>query len=477
MKQLTATVLSVVMVGQLAGAGTLMQYRQTVLKDPGVSYAQVRTEAADRVKSLRSLLGTSNDEISELADLKPATSSVSRRFFSSLILKDMMDISTIALIHSEKYGSTPFFDPSWTPDEHKMVLKRHQNRLCIQAVESSRSATATLNPMDQILNDITGQLIFPENRRAALGQNEDQIISQNRESDQKLISMIEGYLSGGKNQVLGKLVAVEYANGVPNRLQFQNGDKVIYASLPMLLTYRLGEDDALLEIQNCLVDYLKEQKEVYSKRVTEISQGAVSQKWTALREYLKSSMQQLLGSQQQMMKGAANPTAVQEEIKEIQEQILDRDDLRRYQANLKAFYEGRVFKSTDEELKVIQHRIELINIVVPFLQRKNQGAMVVNSTLKKLSTAQVNRMINMFLLLQGDDILTRGETAKIGSSFQNLPQNSSSDVAQQESLRADFIYYRIVGRQLTDLENLVREETINAQSRKADLERIRSAAR
>ena len=477
MKHLTTTVLSVLLVGQMAGADTLTQYRQTVLKDPSVSYPRVRTEAADRVKNIRSLLGTSNDEISGLSELKPTTSTVSRRFFSSLILKDMMDTSTIALIHSEKYGTTPFLDPSWTPDEHKMVLKRHRNRLCIQAIESSRPRTPTLNPMDQILNEITTQLIFPEIRRAALGQSEGQIASQNRDSDQKLNSMIESYLSGGESQILGKLVAVEYANGVPNRLQFQNGDKVVYASLPMLLTYRLGEDDALLEIQNCLVEYLNGQKDVYSKRVLEISQGSVSQKWTALREYLKGSMQKLLGSEQQMIKGAANPTAVQEEIKEIQEQILDRDDLRRYQANLKFFQEGRTFSGADEELKSIQHRIELINIVVPFLQRKNQDAMVVNSTLKNLSTVQVNRMINMFLLLQGGDILTRGETAKIGSAFQSLQQNASSDLAQQESLRADFIYYRIVGRQLTDLENLVREETINTQSRKADLERIRSSSR
>jgi hypothetical protein len=391
------------------------------------------------------------------------------RYYSSTIFKEILTSGATAIQKDDKYGAPIEFNPSWSEADQISALRRHRVEICINGINGSIDKSKTQESGVGLLIDrIYDQLIVPARREkvSAVPTIDSQTASPNMK---KIIEQIQAHLAAGPvNEkrktildILGSVEKVEVVDGLVHRLFFkgmttasdQNLKEAdqIAASLSMLLTFRTGQDDAFVSVQDCLVDYLDEQRPLLEQRSAELQRGVIARAFHKVRDHIVSYWQSHSG---------------------------ENDPRTQFLGALKFFEDGKTFGSgTNQELAFIKKRLKMISAVEPFLKAKADGARNANLLMKKLSLLRVNYLLDMFLQLRQGDMPVQKEMQALSSIFFDRSQTlaNSGDKSKYDQVNADFSFYHSMGEQLTTLEMTIDEQACHNRAAAHDETQIRQS--
>ena len=139
---------------------------------------------------------------------------------------------------------------------------------------------------------------------------------------------------------------------------------------------------------------------------------------------------------------------------------------------LRRFLENPKIKfGSPEEKAFIVTRLKKLAVVRSFMQKQFLTSLETNKKLKLLSLDQVNYLLDMFLQLRGNDILTQKESAGLNLSRYFGPE-ASQCVKGKGNTAVDYVYYRVNEKLVSHLETVLAEEVLLEKGKKKDLETL-----
>ncbi len=479
-------ILAAAMSGQDAPAANLNEYRAGLLKSAGTG----ETESLARLAELRRSLVTEELRIEGLEAVSIPDES-HHRFYSSITLKDIMQNGVTEVMRSQAMDAPMAFDPSWTPDEQRAVKALSERKRCVRSLMNSRKLNGKADGLNLLVNEIYSKLAIPE-ATVRKAQASRVVSPATREAVSKMRQTLMAHLAdapeNSKDQLLGEILGpigeIDFTDGMVHRVFFGQGAASIPASLSMLLTYRLGEDGIFVQTQDCLLQYLKDQQEVLTERQSQMNSWVSFELIKRGFEVMKNWLNEVERVRPSILQAADDKARAQQEIDEMYEMIQTEDGTAQYLAKLKFFSEGRDFaKDAALEKAFIDERLQQSKFVIPYLEEKARIARVTNTTFRQLSRAQANFLLDMFLQLRGRDLPTVQDMIVMGESFAREAmrvRDGKEDKAltpeqnsRLQQMGADFMYYRVIGNQLTELQSQLASAGDIRAAREHELELLR----
>jgi hypothetical protein len=254
--------------------------------------------------------------------------------------------------------------------------------------------------------------------------------------------------SDGKSieELIGTISEVNITEGVLHKVEFKDGMTKVPGQLSLMLTLRSDEDEQYLKIQELFIQYLEEQKRVFSDRLSFMNEinffGFVM------------NFDKMTGEDSQ-----ANRDKFQKNIHFVERGI-----------NAKKahyFMEGVEVKGHKAQNQYLSGRIVLINRVLPLLKKILIESKEISKQLKKLSQKQVDFLLNLFLSSRRMDVMTQREMVEIDPVALDSINLSQLLEAQKEEVNSlegkieisnDFYYYQLMGKQFVRLQEALESE-------------------
>ncbi len=461
-------------------AANMWSYRNGALKQAQTSPEKAQNDAFARTNAIRQKLGTNQFTINGLNGIAfGQEQGKDRRFYSSIVFKDTLGGVVRKMVENEQFGTPIVFDPSWSPDHIRIIKAYLKERNCLKSINQALPAKGSSSSMDLLLEQIMYRLVSP--RKEALEDSDTLAKGRVTKTGSALVPLLQSHLDSGPvnaqgksiTQTLGSVSNVEIVEGYVHRVDFKKADSRIRASLHQMLTARSGEDDGFVELQQCLVNYLTSQKDVFTARKAELDQNIFSRSWQAAQDIAQDWLSKLKTYRGQIISRSEDAQKVTSELDEVEAMVNALNPRSLYKARLKYYMEGKRL-STSEQRAYIEKRLELTNAIVPYLQARLSTAETTNQSMKALSKAQVNYLTDMFLQLRSGDLPTADEVASMGQRFSTSAIQASNKSGSNLSFEADYRFYSVLGKQLTDLENLLTQEAEMNQAKQQDLNQIRN---
>jgi hypothetical protein len=505
MKRILSLTIVQAFVAQSVFAANLGEYRGTLLKGA----FSTESMSLDRAAQLRQMLGTDGVVVHGLAEFQ-AQQTRHQRFYSSITFKDILQTGLTESIRSIKYDGQIPFDPAWSPQEHKQILELAEKRRFVKAMMKAKKSRHGDDGINIIVGELYSKLAVQEYKvtkegvknadpacvakdaaakKAAAVENVDAMNA----SIQKMTNIVATHLQNGpRNElglgitdILGKVTKVELIDGMVHRVFFGEGERTLPVGLSFILTVRTGEDDVFVRSQELLLDYLKSQKAVFKKRQDNYNQFLYWDLIDSPYYFMNGEWNKIKAVEARIVGSATDKERAQAEVDDMYDMVKMTDDNEKFFAEMRFFSEGRDFsKNFQVEKEFIDTRLKKDELLIPYLETKVATAKIGNVAMKALTRAQQNYLLDMYLQLRGRDLPTSRDLIAMERQF---PLESDrirsgrmdakicdSEKAQLDLLAADFMYYRVIANQLTDLQSALLEEGSLAAARKKEIDLIRS---
>lgn len=393
--------------------------------------------SAQEIANLRAGLNATSEVvgISEILStrIRQPVTSVSSSFFFKQLLSEKSQI----ILERRKYGPLVPLDPSLSIEQYQRKINTEKAGQCFRILNPTEGA------MEELLNTIVFEFVGKAQEEdaavpAVLRSNLDPIIK--RISDH--LDRAPTNRAGASLQtLLGGLRDVGFRNNRVRVLRFSRPG--ISLSLSSLISLRSGEDAAFVELQDCLVTYLRDQRELFSARMIQIDQG---------RDFVVSA--RLFGQF-----GLGNRVRLPLDWSELS------DPRHREAARLQFFLEGNQFSDRTNEKSFLVKRLSRIQDSLVFLEGRLKNAKLIHDLTAELSLEQLDFLIDLMIQLNRDVLPTANAVALTGDLAKQALRGSAME---------DFFFQRQTHRDLVTLSASLQEERKKREARRADLEAIRN---
>ncbi len=334
-------------------------------------------------------------------------------------------------IRSEDVLAPPMaINPAWSAAQAKELLKSQELKKCTQTILGPQRSISESEMTDYVDKG-------PGNQRA-----------------------------GSITDILGSVRGIESFDGIVREIQFSKEESnftdlnTTSMTLEMLLGFRLKKDESFVAAQKCLLDFMKEQQDVLNLRWHEIQK-------TKLGLQLQTSLNTRAQFIEEISDKVRAVPAASFDFSKKMEKLASSNRVEFYARNLRTYQEYRQFSSLASETRFIEQRTRQIKMVRDFLNLKYQGALRASEMLSKLSTEQIDFMIDVFLQLGGFDFPSEEEFAKAQIDFiKALEKRSDIEIL------ADYEFYRNINSLMIELRFHLKAQKMSEEARKQDLRNI-----
>jgi hypothetical protein len=395
-------------------------------------------EVGSLILNLRKKLGTENNVLpaSIKALIKnPANNNTENRLSFSASIKRFINKSAERLSIAEKYQAPVKIDSAVSISKFRQQKKEY---------ESSISLIDIAKDADELT---TGLVTLAERDRAETKPEKAAEVSK-LEVGKEILAYIEKapqYFGKQITRLIGELTSVEIVDGNVREIHFSRAGVTIEFSLSMLATLRSGEDLNYIKALEHTIDYFNEQNFIFQKRLEVLDSplaAAIEQKVNHLIETLKTYEV----SDWEIKKAIAtseNPDVI-------------------YSRKLSKFLEGKTFANAASEKEFLQKRINRIRSFMPYLHKQYDNSIRVHNRLVKLTVEQQNYLIDLFLQLQGKNILVSTDSVTIEKQLKANKALFDNDAF------VSIEYGRLIADQINNLSIYLDYEKVQKQSRIAD---------
>lgn len=399
-----------------------------------------KKEASDLISDLRKKLGTEKNNlppnILSLINNKDLSNSTNRLSFSA-VLKSFINRSAQGLSMAEKYQRPVYIESMVSLSKLKSDKKAYHNSICLQNINSDADALTTAL--------VTLAESSRKNSSESLANSTKSLDAAN-----SIISYIENapqYKGKNIRKLIGDLTAVEIVDGIVREIHFSRNNLTLQFSLNMLSTLRSGNDSYYIQSLECYIDYFQEQEHLFSTRLDQLNSIL---DFSAVADQLKKIKEQ-----------AINNFEVLKEINTKLNGLSDNTDVM-FLTKLTKFYEGNVFKNTTEEKSFLEKRVNRIRSFKDYLKAQYSNSLNVHQRLEKLTLEQQNYLVDLFLQLNGENVLTSIDSDSIFAQLKTNP----NFIDQDAQIGVD--YARIVTEQINKLSAYLDYEKSQLELRAKD---------
>lgn len=315
---------------------------------------------------------------------------------SSYFFKSLLEGPTQKVYFAQQFGPLPVIDSSMSEQEVALQKKKIEDRSCLEGF--GRQQKSSFSEIESVLAYVKERLV-PESKRKQqiarkLEKNEirisstlDFVLSEILTAEQrKMFGSVHDYEQNGP--------AIRALRLTHSPSKTESSDMIPYSkrtvlSLSMLTSVRTGQDKAFIGAQSCLLDLWTAQEWEFGKRLGD---------------------------------------------------LLSRDRSARKQPSerYKALLLGRKFSTEKEESDFLKNHLSSIGAVRPFMEERLAGALQANRLLSQLSTEQLDKLIDMFLVLSEPEFKSAGELSILSARARENGANGNLDaelVHAQQSVR------------------------------------------
>ncbi len=417
--------------------------------NPGIE----RTQGLDRLQSLLSVKPGKIEGLETI--LNSPLRNDDNPITSSFFFKELMSNASEEMLRSLKYATPLAIDPSMSIADLDRKMEVRDNLVCVAALNKRAASDKESSDIDQLITQIMFKLALPSEKR------KEKIVAASNKEELALAKLLQDHLQKAPRNKEGKTITqvigdTHDLDWFGNRIRFiqfteekdhsknselLSSDKKIEMSLSMLTSIRTRQDEAFVRLQKCLVGYLTAQQNAFDLRLDALKAPRGEKKTSA-----------------QLFKDA-----------KISDKAINAADLSKSDVNLatqlKFFFEGHTgYSSLDAERNFIEDRMLKNHVALRYLKERLAGALRAHLLLSKLSTEQLDYLINMFLQLNADDLVT----PKQMEALQALVMSNNKSQATEEA----FIYYRQMSRDLTALNLALIEQADKATAKSKDLKEL-----
>ena len=439
---------------------SLAFYRKSVYKSEAASEResiQRRLDIEEKLNLPKVSLGESKLLMQKIA----STPSSAHRFYSSIVFKDMLGKASELYEEMEKTDPPLVYNPAWTYEEHNAVLKKDRRVRCAKSINSTLAGVGDNSAIGTLLFEIQRRLVAPGSSDSGVSAKQEVGGRKGGEIIKLLAEYIENEDSGkGEESIfkkLGEIKEVQVVEGHIQKIVFSSG---VDMTLTMLLTMQSGDDEKFLSMQQCLGEYLVDQKHLLEVRRDEIKTNKLAQAFSVIRQAIKESIAKMKNGQEK--------------------EALQAKDVRNLmETELAFFYEGKKFSQDQkkEELAWIEKRLLIGKSVIPFLQNRFEMAVKAHKQVAKLSDEQFGLLLALYLQLNENELPVAHETTIMGEKFKEYVEELAKQGDRNKKIdqaMADLQYYKTLGNLLTNLELSIEKQSKDDEALDKDLEEIQS---
>lgn len=415
------------------------------------------------VAALRQKLGTSSTSISStILNYNLKEISTRNRVSYNTYVKNILQGSLDRLSQEEKYQSPVAIDDTFSIEKLVYAKENIKRANCIQGFLGEGDKKKSI---DSFLQEFLG--LVRDSKKTESAIKSSGVMSA-------YVKLLQAEIAkfGFVEQKLGTVSGVLVTDNVVKEILLNvNGlSKPLQLTLSMLITSRTGEDKSYLATQRCLLDFLEEQSAVLQFRMRLLNNNVEADKMDMFRRKFE--------------KIAANIAEFEGEEKsqKWQAERIRKDPRAQYLKKIAVYMDGKAFLSNtaeqkSEEKKFIEQRLDLVHGVLELMKPKYEASKLINEMMSKLSIGQVNKLIDLFLQLRGNDILSDSEYVSVtdqmfkNSLSKGVDQNIDLDVNEAA---VDSINYKLQHKQLFQLTKVLDEEQLAREQLQRDLNQIRT---
>jgi hypothetical protein len=373
-------------------------------------------------------------------------------------------------IRSEEVLAPPMaINPAWSAAQARELLKSQELKKCTQTILGPQRtiSESEMTDYDRLLSQMLDRA---KSSKAKVVEN--QALDKNQST--KYFSSLSDYVdkgpgnqrAGSITDILGSVRGIESFDGIVREIQFSKEESNLTdlnttsMTLEMLLGFRLKKDESFVAAQKCLLDFMKEQLDVLNLRWHEIQK-------TKLGVQLQTSLNTRAQFIEEISDKVRAVPAASFDFSKKMEKLASTNRVEFYARNLRTYQEYRQFSSLASETRFIEQRTRQIKMVRNFLTLKYQGALRASEMLSKLSTEQIDFMIDVFLQLGGFDFPSEEEFAKAQIDFiKALEKRNDIEIL------ADYEFYRNINSLMIELSFHLKAQKMSEEARKQDLRKI-----
>lgn len=408
---------------------------------------EANKEVDDLVLNLRKKLGTEGNTLpaSIKALIKnPANNNTENRLSFSAGIKRFVNKSAERLSIAEKYQAPVKIDSAVSIDKFRQQKKEY---------ESSVSLMDIAKDADELT---TGLVTLAERDRANAKTDKKNTVSK-LEVGKEILAYIEKapqYIGKQITRLIGDLTSVEIVDGNVREIHFSRAGTTIEFSLSMLATLRSGEDTNYIKVLEHTIDYFNEQNFIFQKRL-EILESPIASAFENSLNKLLETLKSYSVSDWEIQKAISTS--------ENAEVI--------YTRKLEKFMERKKFTNSASEKDFLQKRINRIRSFAPYLHKQYVNSINVHNRLVKLTLEQQNYLTDLFLQLQGRNILSSADSVTVEKQLKANKSLFDNDAF------VSIEYGRLVADQVNNLSIYLDYEKVEKQSRLADQKVLTSLAK
>ena len=451
---------------------TLIDYRREFYPD---QIKEIEENAEGKISAIRELINTkSQSELDQILESElfsyDKNTGKKKSPETSGFYKNKMSKAVIELLNEEKLGTPMSFNPEWSVATIKQEKKKILSKKVIEILNQGDIKVigeVPVTPITALIGALNEKVIKVKksNNKAPIGN--PLIIEKMRKEITQYVGE-KSPLKKGQSvmDILGEITELGVVEGIVGEVVFKNNKMEVPLKFSMMLTFKSDEDDYYLDIQEMLINYLKEQNEVFNRQIEYMNESS-SSIW--FKNQLKLTVSFWKDT---FLKGGDITQARVNAFRHDLERKLNLD-------RTKYFLEGIKLENIDL-VSYMKKRIKLNLEVLPYMEKNYTQSLAINQKLKQLSEKQVNFLLDMMLQLRKTDLisdieitgtegdettLTRKIYDKIAQIEHDLKGLDISDRAQRNTLvnlkremDTDYYYYKIMGDQLYRLEKNLRTD-------------------
>lgn len=421
------------------------------------------------------------------------------RLYTSFIMKDILRDTILKMNNQIKYGDASKFNPEYSRLDIKKQKYEYYQKLVVNSLrkkdgiinipvpEGTPQKQEFRSGISQFLRSVKDWFITKIYTTQSDTEAIDDVTGEKWAKDsgrEEKARLINEHLKkapqtkDGKSIIsyFGEVVAVSTVDGYVQRLRFKNlhnGD--IPVPLTALLSYRMGKDSLFIATQQHIIDYLSRQSDFLGRRYYFLTNPSIIDKFSTLIDGEEKQTIQLIKDNPELQASGMSEFVKSKSAKENFKRLYN------------YFYENETSIGAANELEFLKRRLGEIEDVLPFLKSKQVDAIEVNQYFAKLSTEQMDYMIDMYLQLRGGDILSPEESVIFDRDFaeyQKIRVESvkeadvtKKEIAQQElrnALLADYQFYYTLNTEISAFNIWLDEAKRFKEGSDQDLNLIRS---
>ena len=265
MKNKIILVIVLVMIVVPAVGKTLIDYRREFYPD---QIKEIEENAEGKISAIRELINTkSQSELDQILESElfsyDKNTGKKKSPETSGFYKNKMSKAVIELLNEEKLGTPMSFNPEWSVATIKQEKKKILSKKVIEILNQGDIKVigeVPVTPITALIGALNEKVIKVKksNNKAPIGN--PLIIEKMRKEITQYVGE-KSPLKKGQSvmDILGEITELGVVEGIVGEVVFKNNKMEVPLKFSMMLTFKSDEDDYYLDIQEMLINYLKEQ--------------------------------------------------------------------------------------------------------------------------------------------------------------------------------------------------------------------------